>query len=149
MMQKKGDMGRCPIREKIIAWQKIFVVSDQVCLGCAIIKQHTNVKARHCRPRTSSPPTPTRLRLRLLRCVNFDRSKTTLPSSFGGVMISTRAGYPRPVCFVYSVCRRVKRKQSVILFLRKYISVIYLIRKIKKLQVFGLNHNLKKREKKT
>ena len=28
-----------------------------------------NVKARRCRPRTSSPPIPTRLRLRLSRCV--------------------------------------------------------------------------------
>ena len=44
-------------------------------LGSAIIKWHTDVKARHCRPRTSSPPTPTRLRLGLSRCVNFDRSK--------------------------------------------------------------------------
>ena len=50
-------------------------------LGGAIIKQRTDVKVRRCRPRTSSPPTPIRLHLRLSRCVNFDRSKTTVQGS--------------------------------------------------------------------
>ena len=48
-------------------------------LECATIRQYTDVKARRCRPRTSSPPTPTWFHLRLWRCVNSDRSKTIAP----------------------------------------------------------------------
>ena len=67
-----------------------FRSPPSLALRCAIMKWHTDVKARRCRPRTSSPPTPTKLRLRLSRCVNSDRSKTICcrryhRARFGGV----------------------------------------------------------------
>ena len=46
------------------------------CVGVCYHKVTHNVKVRRCRPRTSSPPTPTKLRLRSSRCVNLDRSET-------------------------------------------------------------------------
>ena len=71
----------------------VFVTGFGMCYN----KVTHDVKARHCRPRTSSPPTPTRLHLKRWRCVNSDRSKTSPWSCwvcFGGVLILGKLRLP-------------------------------------------------------
>ena len=70
VLDKKFDIAVKICGDKVLTFgdKEPATVSNPSDLERAIIKQHTDVKARHCRPRTSSPPTPTRLHLRPSRC---------------------------------------------------------------------------------
>ena len=150
-MQKKGDMGRCPIREKIIDWQKFCVVSYKVRLRCAIIKV-----AHQCQSKTLSPPDfestyTNKARLRLWRCVKFDRSKTgkCAQQPLWRCVNFDKGGNIPPFLFCLFRLPKCETKSTDNFVSRICISVLYLIRKNKKAQVFGLNHNLKERKQRT